>query len=53
MAAVGLGDAQIGLIASLGFLLQFIWGLLSGAIVDKYGRRRTMLVFGLICWTIP
>ncbi len=53
MAAVGLGDAQIGLIASLGLLLQFVWALLSGAIVDKYGRRRTMLVFGLVCWIIP
>lgn len=53
MAAIGLSDAQIGLIASLGLLLQFIWGLLSGAIVDKYGRRRSMLVFGLVCWIIP
>lgn len=53
MAAVGLNDAQIGLVASLGLLLQFIWGLLSGAIVDKYGRRKTMLVFGLVCWIIP
>ena len=53
MAAVGLSDAQIGLIASLGLLLQFVWGLFSGAIVDKYGRRRTMLAFGLMSWTIP
>ncbi len=53
MAAVGLSDTQIGLTASLGLLLQFIWGLFSGAIVDKYGRRRTMLVFGLVCWAIP
>ncbi len=53
MAAVGLSDAQIGLIASLGLFLQFIWGVFSGAIVDKYGRRLTMLVFGLLSWTIP
>ncbi|MDF2942850.1 MAG: putative major facilitator superfamily transporter [Herbinix sp.] len=53
MAAVGLQDAQIGMIASFGLSMQFLWGLFSGAIVDKYGRRRTMLIFGLLSWTIP
>ncbi len=33
--------------------MQLVWGLLSGAITDKYGRRRMMLVFGLLSWTIP
>jgi len=53
MSAVGLSDAQIGILASLYLASQFLWGLFSGAIVDKYGRRRTMLVFGLLAWTIP
>ena len=53
MSALGLSDAQIGAVASLSFAMQFFWGLLSGAIVDKYGRRGTMLVFGLLSWTIP
>jgi MFS family permease len=53
MAAVGLQDAQIGMVASFGLAMQFLWGLFSGAIVDKYGRRQMMLVFGLLSWTIP
>ena len=53
MAAIGLQDAQIGLIASLGLAAQFLSGLFSGAIVDKYGRRKTMLVFGLLSWLLP
>lgn len=53
MASVGLSDAQIGLVASFGLAMQFLWALFSGAIVDKYGRRRSMLVFGLLGWTIP
>jgi MFS family permease len=53
MSKIGLTDAQIGMIASLGLAMEFLWGLLSGAIVDKYGRRGTMLAFGLVSWTIP
>ncbi len=53
MSKVGLSYAQIGAVASLGLALQFLAGGLSGAIVDKYGRRKTMLAFGLFGWTIP
>lgn len=53
MAAIGLKDAQIGMVASFGLVMQFLWSLLSGAIVDKYGRRKTMFVFGLLSWSIP
>lgn len=53
MAAVGLQDVQIGMVASLGLAAQFLSGLFSGAIVDKYGRRKTMLVFGLLSWLLP
>jgi MFS family permease len=45
MAAVGLNDRQIGFTVSLGLALQLVWGLLSGAITDKYGRRNMMLFF--------
>ncbi|HOF99794.1 MAG: Major Facilitator Superfamily protein [Firmicutes bacterium ADurb.Bin248] len=53
MAAIGLGDAQIGALASVGLAVQLVWAVFSGAIVDKLGRRRTILVFGLLSWTIP
>jgi MFS family permease len=53
MSQVGLSDVQIGAIASLSLAMEFLWGLFSGAIVDKYGRRGTMRLFGLMSWTIP
>ena len=53
MASVGLNDAQIGLVVSFGLAMQFLWALFSGAIVDKFGRRSSMMVFGIISWTIP
>ncbi len=52
MSAIGLIDAQIGAIASLALAMELVWGLLSGAIVDRFGRRKTMLIFGLLSWTI-
>jgi MFS family permease len=53
MRALGLTDQQIGSIASLGLVLQIFTGLLSGAIVDKFGRRLTLLIFDTLCWSIP
>lgn len=53
MAAIGLRDTQIGMVLGLGLAMQFFWALFSGAIVDKYGRRRTMLLFSLVSWTLP
>ncbi len=53
MAALGLGDAQIGGIASIGLALQFVWALLSGAITDKLGRRITTVIFDILAWSVP
>lgn len=53
MAANGLRDAQIGALASLALAVQLVWAIFSGAIVDKLGRRRTLLIFGMISWPIP
>jgi MFS family permease len=53
MLALGVTDQQIGSIASLGLFLQVFTGLLSGAIVDKVGRRLTLLIFDLLCWSVP
>jgi len=53
MLAFGMNDAQIGLIASVGMLFQVFWTLLSGAITDKLGRKRTTLIFDIISWSVP
>ena len=53
MLALGLNDQQIGSIASMGLILQIFTALLSGAIVDKFGRRLTLAVFDMLCWVVP
>ena len=53
MLALGLSDAQIGLVASIGTGAQVLWALLGGAITDKLGRKRTTLIFDIISWSIP
>jgi MFS family permease len=53
MLALGVTDQQIGSIASLGLVLQVFTALLSGAIVDKFGRRLTLFVTDIFCWGIP
>jgi DHA1 family tetracycline resistance protein-like MFS transporter len=53
MLALGLVDSQIGFITSVSLVGQFFNSLLSGAITDKYGRKRTTLVSDIIAWSIP
>jgi len=53
MLAMGLTDQQIGIIASMGLALQIFSALLSGAIVDKLGRRLTLLVADFVGWSVP
>jgi DHA1 family tetracycline resistance protein-like MFS transporter len=53
MLSFGLTDASIGLIISISLVFQFMFSLLSGAITDKLGRRRTTFIFDMISWSIP
>lgn len=53
MLALGVTDQQIGSIASLGFGVQIFSALLSGAIVDKFGRRLTLFLCDMLCWGVP
>jgi MFS family permease len=53
MLALGLTDSQIGLLASIGLACQIFWTMLSGAITDKFGRKRTTLITDIIAWSIP
>ena len=51
MVALGLADRQIGLILSISWGFQLVLALLSGAVTDKLGRRRTTLLFDLLAWS--
>ena len=53
MLALGLADKQIGLILSISWGFQVVLALLSGAVTDKLGRRRTTLIFDILAWGIP
>lgn len=53
MLAFGLSDSQIGLITSVSMAIQVFTSLISGAITDKFGRKRTTLVVDLISWGVP
>jgi MFS family permease len=53
MRAFSLTDSQIGSITSFGLVSQIFWAMLSGAITDKLGRKRTTLIFDIIAWSVP
>ena len=53
MLGLGLHDSQIGLVASISLALQVFWALISGALTDKFGRKKTTFFSDLFCWSIP
>ena len=53
MSGLGVSDAHIGLIASVGMLCQVVATFFGGVFADKYGRRRTTFVADTLSWSIP
>ena len=53
MLALGVHDAQIGLIASVGMVSQVFFGLAGGIITDRLGRRATTAWFDITAWVLP
>ena len=53
MLALGLTDAQIGLIVTISLVLQIFSSLMGGVVTDKLGRRKTTFIFDTISWSIP
>lgn len=53
MLGLGVTDQQIGSIASMGLVAQVFTALISGAIVDKFGRRLSLFIGDLLCWSVP
>ena len=53
MLGLGVTDQQIGSIASMGLVAQVFTALISGAIVDKFGRRLSLFIGDLLCWSMP
>jgi MFS family permease len=53
MLTLGLKDTQIGLLTTIGLAFQVLATMLSGAIADKLGRKRTTLIFDILSWSVP
>jgi MFS family permease len=53
MSHLGVTDSQIGMLLTLGMIVQIITSLLGSVLIDKMGRRWSALLLGLLAWTIP
>nr|WP_240633191.1 MFS transporter [Paenibacillus montanisoli] len=51
MLELGLNETQIGLVTSIGMVVQIFTALISGHLTDKMGRRRALLVYDLVSWS--
>jgi MFS family permease len=53
MLSFGMNDVQVGLVTSIYMFSQMICAFLSGAIVDKLGRRKSTMIFDFLAWSLP
>ena len=53
MLSFGMGDIQVGIVTSIYMFSQMICAFLSGAIVDRMGRRKSTMIFDFLAWSIP
>jgi len=53
MQGNGLDARQIGLIATIGAVSGLANQFLAAPITNRVGRRRTLLLFSIICWSVP
>jgi MFS family permease len=53
MLTFGMNDVQIGIVTSIYMFSQMIFAFLSGAIIDKMGRRKSTAIFDFLAWSLP
>jgi len=53
MLGFGLNDVQVGVVSSVYMFSQMIFAFLSGAIIDKLGRRKSTVIFDFLSWSLP
>ncbi len=53
MLALGVGEIEIGFLASVLFIMRFVGTLLGGYAADRFGRKRVLVVFDIMSWSIP
>ena len=53
MLALGVSEMQIGWLASALIAMKFISTLLGGYVADRFGRKRVLVTFDILCWGGP
>jgi MFS family permease len=53
MKEMGLDEIQIGSISTVGLFFAMIFQIIASPISNKLGRKRTIFIFDLICWSTP
>jgi MFS transporter, DHA1 family, tetracycline resistance protein len=53
MLALGASEIQVGLLASVYILTQFVSSFFGGYFADRFGRKRVLVVVDIICWAVP
>lgn len=53
MQGVGLTAPQMGLIASLASVTGMLNQAVAAPVVNRMGRKRSLLVFSFLCWSVP
>jgi Major Facilitator Superfamily. len=53
MLSLGMNDVQVGMVTSIYMFSQMVCAFLSGAIIDKMGRRKSTMIFDFLAWSLP
>lgn len=53
MLTLGMSDVQVGVVTSIYMFSQMVFAFLSGAVIDKLGRRLSTMVFDFLAWSLP
>ena len=53
MFSLGVQDAHIGILLAVGLAVQMVASILSGVLTDKFGRRKTNIIWDHLAWTVP
>jgi MFS family permease len=53
MLTFGMNDIQVGIVTSIYMFSQMLFAFLSGAIIDKMGRRKSTAIFDFLAWSLP
>jgi MFS family permease len=53
MLALGASEIEVGLLASVYILTQFVSSFFGGYFADRFGRKRVLVVVDILCWGVP